>query len=933
MLIVRCLSVALLATLFAVAMPGASSTAAAKSHSITYDRHSLMIDGKRVYVWSGEFHYWRLPSPDAWRDVLEKIHAAGFNAVSIYFDWGYHSVAPHEYDFTGVRDADKLLDIASQVGIYVIARPGPYINAETDSGGFPGWLQNIKGPARTSAPDYLSAALEWFGKIDPIIARHQLTNGTGTVILYQVENEYGGDDVDRNYMAALERKVRDDGITVPLTHNSCCGDQGRWAKGVGAVDINGYDEYPQGFDCTHPNRWSSLPERSLPRARVAAGDNKPLFLLEYQGGAYDPWSGPGYEACRKLIDAKFERVFEQFNLAQGATAQNFYMAYGGTSWGWLPTPAEVYTSYDYAAIIDEARRLSEKYGEQKLLANEVRTLRPLLTSVPEAAPAISNGALHLDARVDPSTKTQFFFVRHVQIASTLDDRGTFLATIGDRRYAIPVRIDGRDSKIVVANFPLGDARVIYSTSEIVTQTRVGNRDVALLFGRAGESGRTVVRFPDGADRVLNYRHGSLQRILLAPARRGDSPLELLVASDAVAAKFWPCSIAGGTILVRGPYLLRGCSIAGARLALTGDTTAPTGIEIFAPLRTSSVSWNGEPIAVRQTADQTLAAEVAGPMPVSLPALVQWRFRAGSPESDPGFDDTGWTRADRGALYADPYDFHYGEVWYRGRFIAAGSEKTLAVDAITGVGGAYSVWLNGTFLGSQEADKDGRAQQKFDIPAGVLKSGKDNVLAILLENSGHEEDGTRDDYYKTPRGLGSVKFVGPNPEVAWRLQGNLEDDAVRGPMNTGGLFGERNGWYLPGFPDSSWQRGAAGSAPRRAGVTWYRTTFALHVPHDQDTSIALQIDDTNDSEYRAQIYLNGWLIGRYVNDLGPETRFILPNGILRTDGNNTLAIASWKLDPQSGNDLGILSLRLLSNTLTPLHISDVYSPGYARLFHQ
>ncbi len=661
------------------------------------------------------------------------------------------------------------------------------------------------------------------------------------------------------------------------------------------------------------------------RAREAAGANKPFFLLEYQGGSFDPWGGPGYDACRKLIDAKFERVFEEFNIAQGATLQNFYMTYGGTSWGWLPTPGAVYTSYDYAAIIDEARRLSSKYGEQKLLANETRTLRPLTFSTFETAPAISNRALEVTARIDPRTKTQFFIVRHANIASTLDDSATFAATIDGRRYEIPVRIDGRDSKMIVAGFSLGDARLIYSTSEVAALTRLGDRDVALLFGRAGESGRTVLRFAGGADRVLKYRHGTLQRIMITPSRRGERPLELLIGSDAVAATFWPCTSASGTILVRGPYLLRTCSLASNRLSLTGDTTAPTGIEIFAPPSASSVSWNGKPVAVHRTADQTLAANLPGPKPVSLPALANWRFHSGSPESDPRFDDRAWTQADRGTLYVDPYDFHYGDVWYRGRFAAAGSENSVAVDATTGVAGAYTVWLNGTYLGSQEADSNGRAQQTFKIPADTLHTGSTNVLAILLENSGHNEDGSTDDSFKEPRGIKSVTFPGSSAAIAWRIQGNLENDPVRGPMNTGGLFGERNGWYLPHFNDSSWQHVDAQTvAPKRAGVAWYRTSFTLKLPRDQDAAIALEIDDTNDRTYRELIYLNGWLIGRYINDVGPETRFVLPNGILSTDGTNTLAIAHWSLDTDS-TGLGILSLRLLGNALTPLHIRAVYSP--------
>src|SRR6266581_3377495 len=146
--------------------------AAGTPHTVSFDGYSFLIDGQRTYIWSGEFHYFRLPSPDLWLDIFQKMKAAGFNAASIYFDWGYHSPAPGVYDFTGVRNVDKLLDMAQKAGIYVIARPAPYINAEVDGGGLPGWMSAKPGANRSNDPQFLKYSDEWMTQIDRILARH-----------------------------------------------------------------------------------------------------------------------------------------------------------------------------------------------------------------------------------------------------------------------------------------------------------------------------------------------------------------------------------------------------------------------------------------------------------------------------------------------------------------------------------------------------------------------------------------------------------------------------------------------------------------------------------------------------------------------------------------------------------------------------------------
>ncbi len=271
------------------------------NHTISWDRYSFVIDGKREWLWSGEFHYFRLPNPDLWRDQLEKLKASGFNTVSLYFSWAYHSPAPGVFDFTGVRDVDRLLDIADDVGLYVIARPGPYINAELDSGGFPAWLTTQAGRARTSADDYQAAWEQWYSAVNRIIARHQYTDGRGPVILYQIENEY--DASDATYMEELKAAARRDGITVPLFHN----DKGRnlrWSAGPGAPDIYATDTYPAGFDCNRTSFPGLTDYRFLRDGttfdppRPGVGD-RPFFWGEFQGGAFDPGAVPATTAAAR----------------------------------------------------------------------------------------------------------------------------------------------------------------------------------------------------------------------------------------------------------------------------------------------------------------------------------------------------------------------------------------------------------------------------------------------------------------------------------------------------------------------------------------------------------------------------------------------------------------------------------------------------------
>jgi beta-galactosidase GanA len=957
-------------------------------HEITYDRHSLIVDGRPVFLQSAEFHYFRLPSPGLWRDVLEKLRAGGFNAISVYFNWAYHSPAPGVYDFTGVRDVDRFLGMAEAAGLYVIARPGPYINAETTGGGLPAWLKLVPGRARSSDPGYTAAYRDWLAHINPILARHQITRG-GSVILYNVENEYAV-NTDAAYMQDLQDQAAAAGITVPITHNDCCDAASwtsTWATGPGAVELPGVDDYPQSFDCAHPDIWGPWGEGVTERLR----DDTPGLALEYQAGAIDQFNA-GYDQCRLLTGPSYMKFFFKSNLIRsGATLASYYMGFGGTNWGWLAQPNDVQTSYDYGAAITEARQLTAKYDEFKRQGSFVAAVAPLARTDAASACSSDNPAIEALTRQNPDTGTVFVLARHADRAATSDDAATLACTTPDGELAVPVRVIGRDAKLLVAGYDLGGQRLLWSSSELMTHLAIpsmgddphlaipdlglglggddphhsaGATDVALVYGTAGTAGATVLGYAsrprvtvlDGAATTafdagrgalrLDYSHAGLSRIRVTGG--GRRPLLLLVATDEAAAAFWRLDTAAGPVLVRGGSLVRSAELARGAIRLRADSDAPGDIEVFAPA--SRLIVNGDAVAVRTTASGSIAGRLPGPRPVELPALGPWRMRDEAPEAARDFDDSAWTVANKATslspippgtlpvLYADEYGFHTGHVWYRGQFTATGNERTVTLNATTGRNGIYQVWLNGRYLGwasgGVEADAGPPANLDaghgdFAVPAGLVRAGERAALAVLVENMGHNDDWTAEEIrQRQPRGLTGALIDGASPAFTWRIQGDRGGDhpvdRVRGPLNNGGLFGERAGWHLPGFSDQRWQETSSLARPAPAGLRWFRTRFELSTPADQDVSIGLRIDGTGSSGVRALIFLNGWQIGHYIDGPGLQREFVLPAGILRQRGNNTLAIAVIATAPLPAGAAPV-SLVVLGNHRGGVPVEDVESP--------
>ena len=944
------------------------------AHTVTFDRYSLIVDGRRVPVWSGEMHPFRLPSPSLWRDILQKLAASGYNAVSIYANWSYHSPAPGSYDFTGVRDLGRFLDMAAEAGLYVIVRPGPYINGETDAGGYPGWLTSSAARARTSDPVYLRYVDEWLSAVDAVVAPRQYTRGGGTVVLYQLENEYASyvtSATGADYMAHLYAKVRADGIDVPLFHNDK-GRNGYWVPG--SFDTGGetgrylyaFDGYASG----NPPDWGYFGTGGTTGGSTASPDT-PGFLAEFGGGWFDAWggagfNGQGYAGAWAARDPAYERRFYLTNLANGIKIHNVYMTFGGTSWGWLPAPV-VYTSYDFGAAIDETRHLTAKVTPMKQIGSLLASFPDLAVLDRAADTSASSTSVRVYHLTDPERGSHVYLLRN---DTTKDAVCTLPVDTAAGTLTVPaaaggLKVAAKDGKLLATDLSLGRRALLYSTAQPMWRASGADKDIVVFTGRPGDPVEIVllsqdapeVNVTDGdAESAYDEAAGTLRlnavldglTVVRVDGGGQDTPLVVLLADDDAAAALWPRDTGAGSVLVSGPALVRTVRITGRSVHLTGDTTAPTDLRVWSAGPLKAVEWNGRDIAVAGTPSGGLAARspLPGPGAVSLPVLTGWRYAAENPEADPAFDDSTWRACDLttshsktavpagqpAVLFADDYGFHYGDVWYRAEVADASAAQDLALTYQTGTLGLLMAWWDGRPLGTHRMPVPAKAEvttgtwsgtAAFTVPEDLRGSGP-HTLAVLVRRMGHDEDGGANDAFKSARGLTAATLDGAPP--SWRIQGASGYDAVRGPLNNGGLYGEREGWHLPGFPDGNWSPVTLPHTDTRQGVAWYRTVFTLAVDSGTDASIGLTFTDDPARAYRVQIFLNGWNVGQYANDVGPQHTFVLPNGILRTRGGNTLALAVLS-DGSGPAGPALPALTLLGAAAGGTPVEDVASPGY------
>ncbi|WP_329263236.1 beta-galactosidase [Streptomyces pseudovenezuelae] len=338
----------------------------ALSSGVELDVRGIRIEGTESVVLCASLFYFRLPR-EQWRARLEQVRDSGYTCVDVYLPWNFHELAPGRWSFEGQRDVAAFLDLAQETGLYVIARPGPYICSEWDGGALPAWLgldPDLR--VRQHEPRFLAQVTGWFDQVLPLLAERQYP-ADGPVIMVQLENELDFFDCEdrAGYLTALRDEALRHGITVPLIACSGQGDiEGATGDVAGVIPACNF----------YPDDDSPDIEPEVRRyAQVLADRDLPLLITE---------TNRRHRTLRRL-------------LASGASLIAPYLQSSGWNFGYTPSTGNwgnpgnfMSHGYDFGGYVSSTGAERPEYAQAQLLARVIDTLGSRLARAGSSVPRV-----------------------------------------------------------------------------------------------------------------------------------------------------------------------------------------------------------------------------------------------------------------------------------------------------------------------------------------------------------------------------------------------------------------------------------------------------------------------------------------------------------------------------------------------------------------
>ena len=347
---------------------------------VTWDSHSLMIDGHRVCPVMGEIHYSRVPQ-DEWQREVRKMREGGVTIIATYVFWSHIEEQEGIFRWDGQRDLRRFLEICKQEQMPVVLRLGPFCHGEVRNGGIPDWVFTKGCKLREQNPVFLGLAEKLYRQIFTQVQGLQWKDG-GPVIAAQFDNEYRGRG---EYLMALKQIAQQIGfdlpfytrtgwpeLRTPVPYGEMLPLYGDYADGFWDKEVTeGCGSYYKAFNFKAFRSSTAIGTDLLGKqeAKTSANDVAyPYFTCELGGGMATAYHRRPYVYPEDAYSMALVK------LGSGSNLLGYYMYHGGTNpEGVLHTLNEVQTSpgtanndlpqvtYDFQAPLGEFGQTYPQY--------------------------------------------------------------------------------------------------------------------------------------------------------------------------------------------------------------------------------------------------------------------------------------------------------------------------------------------------------------------------------------------------------------------------------------------------------------------------------------------------------------------------------------------------------------------------------------------
>lgn len=844
-------------------------------HVIRYDAQCFTIHDRDAFIYSAAFHYCRTPK-ELWRDRMLKLKLAGFNTIETYVFWNYHEPIEGQVD---MKELEEFIELAKELGLWMILRIGPYVCAEWDAGGFPHWIIARQFPLRSDHPESIKTSQYWYDRVLPIVRKSMIT-ADGPVIMVQIENEYDywklADQQKMNYLTALAQMVWRAGIDIPIITN--------WASQarqntnpVMARIMDTADFYP---------RWNVQKEIVPGLAKLRKEEPaSPVGIVELQGGWFSQYGGKLSEE-QEGVNAVQLNLLTKSTIECGASFLNFYMGHGGTNFEWAAR--KVTTTYDYAAPIREPGGLWDKYYAARSIGNFLDRFGAMVVRAGEAESATSTNP-DVSVSLRKNDKCGLLFVREnanddQQFQLTFPDPGAD----GQKKITIPregkLSIRARGMKMLPLQVAISGAQLCYSTAEILSYGSLGERNYLIVYGEPGELVEIALaaEVKPHLQGAVNYQHfdaetktGCFGFYIESSSQMflWNGKLQIVALPRELAERTWTAELPShaGAQPIHAP-VITDCALMTASVATKTSSVVTLDYAagehelcVLLPAKPERCLVDGKSVSFQYDARwQSARVNISTPqLPFQPVSLAEGEFLV------EGFDPShgNWSNTPPVAL-EKLGRLPYGYVKYRAVFEYHGEEK-LFIETQTE--DSKQVFLNGEHVSELSTAK----KLVSCALKGWAKQGQ-NLLEISYEAFG-SENGNKE--MSELKGISAIR-IGDEVKVSaidavaiQRFPFALKEHGMDSAVATG-----------------EWKKGRAGDSTGADDLvpafTWFRAAFPLSCGSERFTPWKIKIDAGRD----ALLYVNGKFVG-YYQTIGPQSEFYLPEPYLYLDGSrpNILAV--------------------------------------------